>query len=83
MWKSLKQILRDSNDKAVIIEDGEPRYVILSFDEYMRMRGDRSVDPPEVARNAPADLAVAQEETRSSAAPHLQKEEINLEDLPF
>ena len=37
MWEKLKKILKTSNEKAVIIEEGEPRYVILSIDEYMRL----------------------------------------------
>lgn len=37
MWEKLKKILKTSNEKAVIIEEGEPRYVILSVDEYMRL----------------------------------------------
>src|SRR3989338_9429831 len=37
MWDKLKKILKTSNEKAVIIEDGEPRYVVLSVDEYMRL----------------------------------------------
>ncbi|MEX0870144.1 MAG: hypothetical protein WDZ39_01825 [Candidatus Spechtbacterales bacterium] len=37
MWDKLKKILDISNDRAVIVEDGEPRYVILSVDEYLKM----------------------------------------------
>ena len=37
MWETLKKILKTSNEKAIIIEDGEPKYVILSIDEYMRL----------------------------------------------
>ena len=39
MWESLKKILKTSNEKAVIIEDGELKYVVLSVDEYMRLSG--------------------------------------------
>lgn len=37
MWEKLKNILQTTKDKAIVIEDGEPRYVILSVDEYLRM----------------------------------------------
>lgn len=37
MWETLKKILKTSNEKAIIIEDGEPKYVVLSIDEYMRL----------------------------------------------
>ena len=39
MWEKLKKLLKTTNDKAIIVEDGEPRYVILSVDEYSRLSG--------------------------------------------
>ncbi|MDX1607651.1 MAG: hypothetical protein R3251_00360 [Candidatus Spechtbacterales bacterium] len=48
MWESLKNILKTSNEKAVIVEDGEPRYVILSVDEYLRLsEGDSGASSPD------------------------------------
>lgn len=38
MWEELKSILRDAHDKAVVVEDGKPRYVVLSVEEYARLR---------------------------------------------
>lgn len=40
MWDKLKQILNISNGRGVIIEDGEPKYVILSIDEYLSLKGE-------------------------------------------
>lgn len=37
MWEKLKTILKTTSDKAIVIEDGEPKYVILSVDEYLRI----------------------------------------------
>lgn len=37
MWDKLKEILKASNEKAVIVEDGEPKYVVLSVDEYLKL----------------------------------------------
>lgn len=42
MWESLKKILKTSNEKAVIIEDGKLKYVVLSIDEYMRLTGTKT-----------------------------------------
>ena len=39
MWDKLKKILQVSNDRAIIIEDGEPRYIVLPVDEYLKMSG--------------------------------------------
>ena len=38
MWDQLKNIIRQTSDKAVIIEDGEPRFVVLTVQEYNRLR---------------------------------------------
>ncbi|MEX0916865.1 MAG: hypothetical protein WDZ44_02070 [Candidatus Spechtbacterales bacterium] len=38
MWEELKTILRDASDKAVVVEDGKPRYIVLSIEEYTRLR---------------------------------------------
>lgn len=38
MWEELKAILRDAHDKAVVVEDGKPRYIVLSIEEYTRLR---------------------------------------------
>lgn len=37
MWDQLKSIIRQTSDKAVIIEDGEPRFVVLTVQEYNRL----------------------------------------------
>lgn len=38
MWDKLKKILQISGGRGVIIEDGEPRYVILPVDEYIQLK---------------------------------------------
>ena len=38
MWQSLKKLLGDT-EKAIVVEDGEVKYVILSVNEYLRLRG--------------------------------------------
>lgn len=42
MWDKLKEILKASNEKAVIVEDGEPKYVVLSVDEYLKLSQGKS-----------------------------------------
>lgn len=37
MWDQLKKIIKTSNDKAVIVEDGEPCFVVLTIQEYERL----------------------------------------------
>ena len=38
MWSSIKSILKDNTTKCVIVEDGEPKYVVLSFAEYQQLQ---------------------------------------------
>lgn len=38
MWDELKHILRSTHDKAIIVEDGKPRYVVMSVEEYARLQ---------------------------------------------
>jgi hypothetical protein len=42
MWKLLKQLLVSNDEKVVIMEDGTPRYVVLSVAEYLRLRSAQS-----------------------------------------
>ena len=82
MWQDLKSILKDGKTKCVIIEDGEPRYVVIGFEEYQQLQGDkkdnivseRSGEGRE--ENFPnGDLAQARNADYSSS--------VNIEDLPF
>ncbi|OGZ61533.1 MAG: hypothetical protein A2932_01245 [Candidatus Spechtbacteria bacterium RIFCSPLOWO2_01_FULL_46_10] len=51
MWESLKKILKDSGERAIIVEDGAPRYVLLSVDEYMRLRVGTSQEQTQTITN--------------------------------
>lgn len=37
MWDKLKEILKVGGGKAVIVEDGEPKYIVLPVDEYLQL----------------------------------------------
>ncbi|MEX2145133.1 MAG: hypothetical protein WD712_02030 [Candidatus Spechtbacterales bacterium] len=50
MWDSIKKLLKTNKDKAVLMENGEPKYVILSVDEYLKLSGEapaQNRDTPE------------------------------------
>ncbi|MEX2008498.1 MAG: hypothetical protein WD850_03345 [Candidatus Spechtbacterales bacterium] len=89
MWDSLKQLLRQSGEKAVIMEDGEPRYVVLTVSEYLRMRdGD---DVPEQADELSRQAAKDEEEPNEEISALREAEylggsdnsDVTLDDLPF
>ena len=37
MWEQLKNIIQNSSDKAIVIEDGKPKFVVLTIEEYEKM----------------------------------------------
>ncbi|MFY9457782.1 MAG: hypothetical protein WAP23_02535 [Candidatus Spechtbacterales bacterium] len=38
----LKSLLKDKKTKCVIIEDGEPKYVIIPFEEYQHLQEEKN-----------------------------------------
>ncbi len=35
-WEELKKIISSSDNKVIIVEDGKPVYVLMSFDYYQK-----------------------------------------------
>jgi hypothetical protein len=54
MWESIKQLLKTDKDKAVLMENGKPKYVILSVEEYLKLNGET---PAQDAQTVEADLS--------------------------
>lgn len=80
MFKELKQFFSSNNDKIVIVEDGEPRYVILPYAKYQALQKDESgsiVEEQLDTRPRPYFSEV------NSEIEKVRSEEIRLEDLPF
>lgn len=59
MWESLKKILEDTG-RAVIVEDGEAKYVLLSVDEYMILRDKKTTQAPHenILENKPQEVEI-------------------------
>lgn len=38
MFNSLNQLLKKDNERIIIVEDGQPSFVILPFEEYQHLR---------------------------------------------
>ena len=75
MWSSLKQLLK-SNERYIIVEDGEPKYVILPYSEYQQLQ------------NCSKDSIVGKSEIESLEDLNGEIQDIRdgglrLEDLPF
>ena len=84
MWDELKHILRSAHDKAIIVEDGKPRYVVMSIEEYGRLQ-----EQPEQPREAEGERSYeeANDELSSIEVDEGAKSEargaIDLNDLPL
>ena len=79
MWENLKSILKDNKTKCVIIEDGEPKYVLLPFSEYQHLQGVRNNDNLE-ANSVNGELSSY---GKSEGGQDDYASSINIEDLPF
>lgn len=73
MWDSIKTILKNKTDKCLIIEDGEPKYVILPYEEYQQLSKDQ-------------DHSIVDEDRAELDEGKINdkiQEEVEIEDLPF
>src|SRR3989344_2301840 len=64
MWSSLKKLIRSHQDRAIVIEEGEPRYVILSIEEYRRLVDSQLQEKTERAEHAWQQINDAFQEAR-------------------
>lgn len=72
MWSSLKQLLK-SNERYIIVEDGEPKYVILPYSEYQQLQN----------HNNSSILAKSEVESVNGEIQGIKEGGLTLEDLPF
>ena len=73
MWEQLKKIMIHTHDKAVVVEDGQPRFVVLTIEEYARLQG--IADKQTHTRNAP----ITQTQNTATTDPYEDYEKVNQE----
>jgi len=91
MWSAIKTILNDRTSKCLIIEDGQPKYVLLTFEEYQQLQKQEKSDI--IIENSQED---DKEDKINGEIQQLQTEELDeslpqaagisavkIEDLPF
>jgi len=98
MWSTIKSILQNKTDKCLIIENGEPKYVLLTFEEYQHLQKGQghSIVEERAGKNGASgevnaelqDMAMDIEEESEDSLYETAKEEtsprtIKIEDLPF
>jgi len=90
MWSSIKNILKDGKTTCVVIEDGKPLYVLMTFEEYQQLQKQEKSDI--IIENLQED----KEDKINGEIQQLQTEELDeslpsaggisavkIEDLPF
>lgn len=99
MWSSIKSILRDNKTRCVVIEDGKPAYVIVSFEEYQQLQkggndsivrennwsGDPAQSPRGIEAGPPqfSEADLGGEEGERVNGEIQDASTIRIEDLPF
>ncbi|MEX0877310.1 MAG: hypothetical protein WDZ40_00410 [Candidatus Spechtbacterales bacterium] len=72
MWDKLKEILKASGGKAVIVEDGDPKYIVIPVDEYLKLTGGvNSVAQPALGgeeKTTPSPFGSSETSAQSSPA---------------
>jgi len=66
-FDELKKIVEEEKVKIIVLEEGEPALVIMSFDEYKKSKG-QAENSQESLENLPKELI---------------EEPLKIEDLPF
>jgi len=84
MWEKIKKILSKGDGKCIIVEDNQPTYVIIKWEDYEDMIDNRSTKAQEVNRDI--DHWKAENDAKDKIEDKDIKEEnaeVKIEDLPF
>ena len=78
MWSAIRTILNNNTSKCLIVEDGEPKYVLLPYEEYQQLqKGDMSG----IVRENSKKESI--EEVNWKIQDIKEGEGLRIEDLPF
>ncbi len=84
MWEKIKKILSKGDSKCIIVEDNQPTYVIIKWEDYESMVDNRSTEIQEA--NSNIDNWKAENDAKKEYEANKEKEdkaEVKIEDLPF
>ena len=74
----LKQIVKNEEGKIIIVENGKPSLVVMSFEEYKKNLKKNNFAPPVGKLASFSNLS-----PKRKLPKELQEEELKIEDLPF
>jgi len=72
-FNEIKQLINSNGEKVILVEDGKPTLVLMSFEDYRKI-----LQPLSQGKK----LETLQNQISSSQA-NQEKKELTLEDLPF
>jgi len=81
--KQIQNFIPKNGERFIFIEDGSPKSVLISFDDYCLLRDESSgeVEEKEEPANKPKQQSQVVEDNFSM--PSQEKTELTLDDLPF
>ncbi|RLC39754.1 MAG: hypothetical protein DRH33_01980 [Candidatus Nealsonbacteria bacterium] len=73
-FNEIKQLINSNGEKVILVEDGKPTLVLMSFEDYRRI-----VQLPSKEKKS----ETFQNQSSSGQVNQEEKKELTLEDLPF
>lgn len=85
MWSSLKQLIKSNKERCIIIEDGEPKYVILAYEQYQHLQKHESdsIVRENLMDESVEECAEPSLQNINGEIQHIKEEGLKIEDLPF
>ena len=81
MWQRIKKILQKEGGKCIIVEDGQPTYLVMKMEDYEKMSESRSSSETEEVNRDIDEWKANQKEETEVVGP--ENQEVKVEDLPF
>lgn len=77
----IKEIIEADGGKFIIVEEGRPTLMVMSFEDYKKNLEGRG--QKELLKKETKKTEAPKKESKSPASPPLPEEELTVEDLPF
>ncbi|MFH1460965.1 MAG: hypothetical protein ABIF84_00895 [Patescibacteria group bacterium] len=82
MWERIKKILEKEGGKCIIIEQGQPSYLVMRLEDYEK--GLKESNFSEIDKvNQDITQWKAEEEIKEESVVNQPSQEVKVEDLPF
>ena len=78
-WEEIEKIIKNEGGKFIIVEDGEPRLVITSFDDYKNRSGNQMNNVEGQRKDGSESL----QDNEERSGPVDSGDELTIDDLPL